>query len=74
MDGKLEKIQEDVNEIKLDLREHMSRTAQNEVMIKTLNEQFTPIQRAYIGAKWSTAVLMGVATIISALFDIIPKH
>lgn len=69
MDSRIDKLVEDVGEIKLDLREHMSRTLQNENMIVILKADIDPIKKhvAFVkGAAW----MLGIAgTILLALIS-----
>ena len=74
MDDRLDKIVSDINDIKLDLREHMHRTNQNEAMIKELTETLHPMAVAYQGVKWTAGVLVGLATCAIAIYEYFPKH
>lgn len=73
MEQKIDEIREHIYEIKLDLREHIRRTDQNEEMIKLLKQEIEverqksePVRKAYIGAKWSIAALVTVASLLAA--------
>jgi hypothetical protein len=72
MENKIEEIREHIYEIKLDLREHIRRTAQNEEMIRLLKAEIAaehqlndPVRRAFIGAKWSMSAVIFVCTVIA---------
>lgn len=62
MEQKLDKILEEIVEIKLDLNTHIMRTDQNEEMIKIMKKEFDPVRKAYIGATWAiSAILIGLS-------------
>lgn len=70
MENKIDEIREHIYEIKIDLRDHIRRTEQNEEMIKLLKDEIDeekklsdPVRRAYIGAKWSVSAVLVVATL-----------
>lgn len=74
MEKKIDEIRDHIHEIKLDLREHMHRTEQNEEMINILKQELNeekklsdPVRRAYIGAKWSISAIVILATIAGAI-------
>lgn len=69
---KLDKIVADIGEIKLDLREHMMRTEQNEQMIEKLNTMVSPLYRSYVGITWVICSLVGIATIVSTVSKFLP--
>lgn len=72
MEQKIDKILEEITDIKLDLKEHILRTEQNELMIKHLESRLYPINNAYSGIKWILGTLLGAATIVSAIYKFIP--
>jgi chromosome segregation ATPase len=63
MEQKLNEIKEDITEIKLDLKEHMYRTELNEQMLEEFKSKITPLEKAYIGIKWTMGTLIAVGTI-----------
>ncbi len=72
MENKIDEIREHIYEIKMDLREHMRRTSQNEEMIKLIREELReerelndPVRKAFIGAKWSMSAVVFVCTVIA---------
>lgn len=72
MEHKLDEIKDHIYEIKLDLREHIRRTAQNEEMIKLLREELNaerelndPVRKAFIGAKWSMSAILFCCTVLA---------
>lgn len=69
LDNKIDKVMEEIVEIKVDLREHMSRTLQNEQMISIIKQDIDPIKKhvAFVkGAAWA----LGIAgTIVLALIS-----
>lgn len=72
MENKIDEIREHIYEIKLDLREHIRRTAQNEEMIRLLREEIEkerelndPVRKAFIGAKWSMSAIIFICTVIA---------
>ena len=69
MDNKLDKVLEEIVEIKIDLREHMARTSQNESMIEILKRDLDPIKKhvSFVkGAAW----MLGIAgTVLLALIS-----
>ena len=74
MEKKIDEIRDHIYEIKLDLRDHIRRTEQNEEMIKLLKDELDeekklsdPVRRAYIGAKWSISAIIVLATIAGVL-------
>lgn len=74
MENKIDEIRENIYEIKLDLREHIRRTAQNEEMIRLLREELNeekdlndPVRKAFIGAKWSMSAILFLCT-LAAIF------
>jgi hypothetical protein len=74
METKIDEIREHIYEIKLDLREHIRRTDQNEEMIKLLKVEIDqekkltdPVRKAYIGAKWSIAAVAFIAGMAATL-------
>lgn len=70
MEEKLDKIAEDIFEMKLDLREHMRRTEVNESQLNEYRRQLEPMWKAYIGAKWSVGAIVTVLTILSMWFKL----
>lgn len=68
MEDKLDRILSEIVEIKLDLREHMLRTEQNEKLIAHLDTTITPISKAYTGIKWTATALIAAASIVSAVY------
>jgi len=74
MENKIDEIREHIYEIKLDLREHMRRTSQNEEMIRILKadleterENLEPMKKAFIGAKWSISAVITICTILAVV-------
>lgn len=72
MENKIDEIREHIYEIKLDLREHIRRTAQNEEMIRLLRQEIAderelndPVRKAFIGAKWSMSAIIFVCTVVA---------
>lgn len=72
MNDKIDKICNDINEIKVDLREHMLRTEQNEVLIGKLESMVSPLYRSYVGITWVVCSLIGIATIVSTVSKFLP--
>lgn len=70
MEDKVDKVLEEIQEIKIDLKEHMHRTDQNETLIIMNQKAIEPIQKAYIGIKWSIGGIIGVGMLITALLKI----
>jgi hypothetical protein len=71
-DKKLDRILEEIGEIKLDLREHMLRTEQNEEMIEKLNTMVSPLYRSYVGITWVVCAAIGIATVASTVLKFLP--
>jgi acetate kinase len=81
LDGKVDKIQEDISDIKVimavntkSLEQHMLRTEQNEEMIKLMQQEFKPVQEHIIQVNTIAKVGAWVVGLLSAvyyLFDII---
>jgi len=79
MEKKIDEIRDHIYEIKLDLKEHMKRTEQNEIMIKLLSDRLddeeaetAPVKKAFHGAKWSIGALLlagSLATMIMKIFS-----
>ena len=70
LENKIDEIKDHIYDIKMDLREHMRRTAQNEDMILMLKEEIKierdlndPVRKAYIGAKWSMSAVVFLCTV-----------
>jgi hypothetical protein len=75
MERKIDEIREHIYEIKIDLKEHMARTEQNEEMISLLRKEVNaekqltdPVKRAYIGAKWSISAIVVLSTIAGTVY------
>lgn len=74
MENKIDEIRESIYEIKLDLREHMRRTSQNEEMIRLIREELKeerelndPVRKAFIGAKWSMSAVVFICTVVAII-------
>lgn len=67
MENKLDEIRDHIYEIKLDLREHMARTAVAEENLKLLKHELEPIRKAYIGTKWAVATIISLGAVVAAL-------
>lgn len=77
MENKIEEIRDHIYEIKLDLREHIRRTAQNEEMIALLRKDIElekisiePMKKAFIGAKWSISAIITICTILAVVLKL----
>jgi len=70
MESKIDEIREHIHEIKLDLKEHMSRTRVNEESLDLLKGELRPISKAYVGIKWSISAIIVSGMLISAALKI----
>ena len=77
MENKIDEIREHIYEIKLDLREHIRRTDQNEEMIVLLRKDIEleklnlePMKKAFIGAKWSLSAIITICTILVVVLKV----
>ena len=69
LETKIDKIAEEIVEIKVDLREHMERTRQNEEMITILKTDIDPIKKHVAFVKGATWMLGITGTILAALIS-----
>lgn len=67
MEAELKEIKETLYEIKLSLNEHIRRTEIAEEGIKLLRVRLEPVEKAYVGIKWSIGLLIAAGGIAAAL-------
>lgn len=70
MEKKLEEILEHIYEIKLDLREHIRRTEQNEEMISQIKSELDPIKNHFVGIKWVIGTILTCGSLAGAILAI----
>ena len=77
IDTKVDRIQEDITEIKVtmavnteSLKQHMNRTLHNEAMLDTLKKELTPVHEHVLKVNFLVSVLGAVGITIGVLYSI----
>lgn len=71
MEDKVDKVLEEIVEIKIDLKEHMYRTELAEQRIEANTQDLLPVKKAFIGMKWSIGAVITLGAVLTALSKIL---